>query len=98
MLCCSATVVPYFNKWLETFPTIGALAAADIETVNSNWKGLGYYRRANLLLNGAKKVVEDFNSRIPDDVETLEKEVPGVGRYTAGHLYRPSNSRSIKFC
>ncbi|KDQ21217.1 hypothetical protein BOTBODRAFT_149988 [Botryobasidium botryosum FD-172 SS1] len=79
-----ATVVPYYEKWLLKFPTISALAESDIETVNGAWKGLGYYRRAKMLFAAAKKVVQDFSGRIPDDVRTLEKDIPGVGRYTAG--------------
>lgn len=67
------------------FPTIRDLAAVeDIEEVNTLWKGLGYYRRASLLLKGAKKVVADFEGRIPSDVKVLERDVSAVGRYTAG--------------
>ncbi|KAG9009612.1 hypothetical protein FRB94_011875 [Tulasnella sp. JGI-2019a] len=80
-----ATVVPYYTAWLKRFPTIRDLAAVeDIEEVNALWKGLGYYRRASLLLKGAKKVVDDFEGRIPSDVKVLERDVSAVGRYTAG--------------
>ncbi|KAG8898958.1 hypothetical protein FRC00_002107, partial [Tulasnella sp. 408] len=79
------TVIPYYNAWLERFPTIKDLAdVTDIEEVNALWKGLGYYRRAKALLEASKKVVKDFDGRIPKDVAVMEKEVPGVGRYTAG--------------
>lgn len=54
------TVIPYYNKWMEAFPTIHALASADIEAVNQRWKGPGYYSRAARLLAAAKKVVHDF--------------------------------------
>lgn len=66
------------------FPTIRKLASVDIEEVNRLWKGLGYYRRASALLDAAKKIVDEYDVRIPEDVSLLEKEVPGVGRYTAG--------------
>ncbi|KAG8989199.1 Mitochondrial carrier protein ymc2 [Tulasnella sp. 427] len=79
------TVIPYYNAWLERFPTIKDLAAVtDIEEVNALWKGLGYYRRAKALLEAAKKVVKNYDGRIPKDVAVMEKDVPGVGRYTAG--------------
>jgi A/G-specific adenine glycosylase len=52
--------------------------------VNSFWKGLGYYSRASNLLKAAKKIVQDFDGLIPSDARVMEKEIPGVGRYTAG--------------
>lgn len=76
-----ATVIPYYNRWMEKFPTIYDLAKADIDAVNKLWKGLGYYSRASRLLAGAKKAVNKFNGRLPDDVKVLEKEIPGIGRY-----------------
>jgi A/G-specific adenine glycosylase len=80
----SATVIPYYNKWMETFPTVHALAAADIEAVNQRWKGLGYYSRAARLLAAAKKVVNELGGQFPSDAASMEKLLPGVGRYTAG--------------
>lgn len=79
-----ATVIPYYNRWLEKFPTIYDLAKADIDTVNNIWKGLGYYSRASRLLAGAKIAVEKFDGRLPDDAKLLEKEIPGIGRYRYG--------------
>ncbi|TFY51505.1 hypothetical protein EVJ58_g10530 [Rhodofomes roseus] len=55
------------------------LAASDIETVNGLWKGLGYYSRAARLLSGAKKVVEQFDGRLPDNAKDLETHIPGIG-------------------
>lgn len=69
---------------METFPTVHALAAADIEAVNQRWKGLGYYSRAARLLAAAKKVVHELDGQFPSDAATMEKHLPGVGRYTAG--------------
>ncbi|KAF9925991.1 hypothetical protein FBU30_004314 [Linnemannia zychae] len=80
------TVIPYFNTWMAKWPTIAALAAADIEEVNKVWTGLGYYSRASRLHAGAQKVVKEFNGVLPSDPVLLEKEVPGVGRYTAGAI------------
>ncbi|RUP45121.1 the catalytic domain and Interdomain connector of Muty [Jimgerdemannia flammicorona] len=55
-----------------------------IQTVNKLWTGLGYYSRAKRLWEGAQKVVQKFNGVLPEDAAALKKEVPGVGRYTAG--------------
>ncbi|KAH9835279.1 DNA glycosylase [Rhodofomes roseus] len=80
------TVIPYYNRWMAKFPTIMDLAASDIETVNGLWKGLGYYSRAARLLSGAKKVVEQFDGRLPDNAKDLETHIPGIGRYSAGAI------------
>ncbi|KAF8589109.1 DNA glycosylase [Ramaria rubella] len=81
-----ATVIPYYTRWMEKFPTIHDLAAADIDTVNGLWKGLGYYSRAARLLKGAQKVVVEYDGCLPADAKTLEKEIPGIGRYSAGAI------------
>lgn len=81
-----ATVIPYYNKWIAKFPTIRDLAASDIETVNSLWKGLGYYSRAARLLSAAQKVVKELHGRLPDNAKDMEAEIPGVGRYSAGAI------------
>lgn len=77
-----ATVIPYYLRFLERFPTPRQLAAADIEEVLRLWAGLGYYRRARQLHAAAKQIVECHQGIFPtslDDVLAL----PGVGRYTA---------------
>lgn len=79
------TVIPYFERWMKEFPTLQDLASADLERVNQLWSGLGYYRRAKYLLNGAKYVVETLGGLIPKDVQSLLK-IPGIGRYTAGAI------------
>ncbi|KAF9911934.1 hypothetical protein BX616_010457 [Lobosporangium transversale] len=81
-----ATVIPYYNTWMEKWPTIHDLAAADLEDVNKVWTGLGYYSRASRLHSGAQKVVKEFNGVLPRDPVVLEKEIPGIGRYTAGAI------------
>ncbi|KAG1860784.1 DNA glycosylase [Suillus subluteus] len=81
-----ATVIPYYNKWIAKFPTIRDLAASDIETVNSLWKGLGYYSRAARLLSGAQKAVKELHGRLPDNAKDMEAKIPGVGRYSAGAI------------
>ncbi|KAI0071266.1 DNA glycosylase [Panus rudis PR-1116 ss-1] len=81
-----ATVIPYYNRWMSKFPTIKDLADSDIDTVNSLWKGLGYYSRAARLLTGAQKVVRELGGRLPDNVKDMETKIPGVGRYSAGAI------------
>ena len=77
------TVQGYFDWFVKAFPTIHALAEADLDLVNRHWEGLGYYRRCALLHKAAKEIVVRFNGTFPrnyDDVRNL----PGIGRYTAG--------------
>jgi len=78
-------VLPYFVRFIERFPSVGALAAATAEEVTTLWSGLGYYRRARMLHEGARYVVAEFGGRIPSDVEAL-RSIPGIGRYTAGAI------------
>lgn len=71
---------------LSRFPTVRDLAASDIDTVNSLWKGLGYYSRAARLLSGAQKVVNELDGRLPDNAEDMQAKIPGIGRYSAGAI------------
>ncbi|KAG0261270.1 hypothetical protein BG011_001158 [Mortierella polycephala] len=80
------TVIPYYNIWMTKWPTIADLANADLEDVNKVWTGLGYYSRASRLHTGAQKVLKEFGGILPSDPAVLEKEVPGIGRYTAGAI------------
>eukprot|EP00544_Gedaniella_sp_CCMP2646_P007263 CAMPEP_0202486774 /NCGR_PEP_ID=MMETSP1361-20130828/5253_1 /ASSEMBLY_ACC=CAM_ASM_000849 /TAXON_ID=210615 /ORGANISM="Staurosira complex sp., Strain CCMP2646" /LENGTH=596 /DNA_ID=CAMNT_0049116003 /DNA_START=93 /DNA_END=1883 /DNA_ORIENTATION=+ len=75
-------VIPFYLKWIKRFPTVEHLANASEEDVNSHWAGLGFYRRARLLHNGAKKVVQEFDGQLPESVNGL-MEIDGIGRYTA---------------
>jgi A/G-specific adenine glycosylase len=77
------TVLPYFERWMQRFPTLAALAAADLQDVLAAWEGLGYYSRARNLQRAAQMVIQDFNGQIPSDPPALRR-LPGVGRYTAG--------------
>lgn len=74
-------VVPYFIRWMEQFPTIRSLASSSEATVMKAWEGLGYYRRARYLLQGARKVVEHFSGNLPNDPQSLAS-IPGLGKYT----------------
>ncbi|GAB3295199.1 A/G-specific adenine glycosylase [Pseudidiomarina andamanensis] len=79
------TVIPYFERWLQHFPTVVALAEASEDEVMTQWQGLGYYSRARNLHKAAKFVVNELNGQLPDNAEQL-REVPGVGPYTAGAI------------
>jgi A/G-specific adenine glycosylase len=79
------TVLPYFARWMERFPTIAALAQASQQEVLNLWEGLGYYSRARNLHKAAKIVVKDFNGQLPGSRTELES-LPGIGRYTAGAI------------
>ncbi len=78
-----ATVIPYYERFIVRFPTVAALASADIDEILALWSGLGYYRRARLLHAAARKIVADFQGQVPRSVDAL-MTLPGVGRYTAG--------------
>src|SRR5438067_8307873 len=75
-----STVVPYFLRFIEKFPTAHALAQADQQQVLRLWQGLGYYSRARHLHAAAKTMVRQFHGKVPDTVESL-LTLPGVGRY-----------------
>ena len=77
-----ATALPYYERWMHRFPSVEALAMANEEDVLSMWQGLGYYRRCQMLLAGAKKVAEQGFPMSRD--EWLA--VPGVGKYTAAAI------------
>jgi A/G-specific adenine glycosylase len=78
-----ATVIPYFHRFIERFPTLADLAAADEQEVLRLWQGLGYYSRARNLQAAARMVVNEYAGELPRERDELLK-LPGVGRYTAG--------------
>ncbi|CAA7027895.1 unnamed protein product [Microthlaspi erraticum] len=78
------TVMEYYKRWMHKWPTIYDLAQASLEEVNEMWAGLGYYRRARFLLEGAKMVVEGKDG-FPNQASSLMK-VKGIGEYTAGAI------------
>jgi A/G-specific adenine glycosylase len=79
------TVIPYFERWMKTFPTIKKLASATEQDVLNIWEGLGYYGRARNLYKAAKIVVEKHNSKLSPNLDEL-RSLPGIGRYTAGAI------------
>jgi len=79
------TVLPYYGKFLQRFPTVEALARAEVEEVLGAWSGLGYYKRARLLHQAARQIVENRGGLLPEDVKDLRK-LPGIGAYTAAAI------------
>ncbi|WP_106768954.1 A/G-specific adenine glycosylase [Paenibacillus faecalis] len=84
------TVIPYFNRFIEKFPTVEALADAPEEEVLKCWEGLGYYSRARNLQHAARQVKEQYGGVMPSGKEEVFG-LKGVGPYTAGAI------RSIAF-
>jgi A/G-specific adenine glycosylase len=80
-----ATVERYFGRFVQAFPDVAALAAADEQEVLRLWEGMGYYRRARQMRDAAKKLVVERDGQFPRTVEAL-RELPGIGRYTAGAI------------
>lgn len=80
-----ATVIPYFERWLEQFPSIEHLAQADTDQVLALWQGLGYYSRARNLQRAAQQICQEYQGRIPQAVDELQ-EIVGIGAYTAGAI------------
>ena len=78
-----STVIPYWERFLQRFPTVAALAAAPLPDVLAGWRGLGYYSRARNLHRAAQEVVERFGGTLPSTAAEL-RSLPGFGRYTAG--------------
>ena len=77
------TVIPYWNRFLERFPTAEALAAAELPEVLALWSGLGYYARARALHRAAQAISTEHGGKLPGTAEAL-RELPGFGPYTAG--------------
>jgi len=74
-------VLPYFHRFIETFPTVESLAKAPLSQVLKVWEGMGYYARARNLYKAAQRILQDHHARIPDTFEELSK-LPGIGPYT----------------
>lgn len=86
------TVKSYWAPFMRRFPDIASLAAADEQQVLAAWSGLGYYRRARLLHAGARHVHTTLAGRMPLAPDEL-REIPGIGRYTAGAIASIAHDR-----
>src|SRR5262245_60353722 len=79
------TALPYYERFIQEFPSVKHLARADEARVLILWSGLGYYRRARNLMAAARMIVEQHGAQIPSEYEVL-LELPGVGQYMAGAI------------
>ena len=84
------TVVPFYVRFMQRFPTVAALAAAPLDDVLAYWAGLGYYARARNLWQAARVVVAEHAGDVPDTFDALHA-LPGIGRSTAGAILAQSN-------
>jgi A/G-specific adenine glycosylase len=89
-----AAVVPYFERFLRAFPTLGDLAAAAEQDVLRLWEGLGYYRRARDLHRAARRLAAAGAATVPDDPEAV-RDLPGMGRYTLGAVLSQAYDRRL---
>ena len=79
------TVIPYYRRFIDSFPDMETLAAAPSESVLAHWQGLGYYSRVRNLQQGVREVVAHYGGKVPETRSEVEK-LPGVGSYTAGAI------------
>ncbi|TXK82678.1 A/G-specific adenine glycosylase [Paenibacillus sp. N3.4] len=79
------TVIPYFHRFVEQFPTVEALATAPEENVLKAWEGLGYYSRARNLQTAVREVHERYGGIVPQDKVEISS-LKGVGPYTSGAI------------
>ena len=79
------SVLPYYQKFLKSFPTVRHLAKAELSRVLKIWEGLGYYSRARNLHRASRIVLNHFHGRIPNNLKDL-LALPGIGRSTAGAI------------
>jgi len=80
-----ATVIPYFQRFMEPFPELPNLARAPLDQVLHHWSGLGYYARARNLHRAARQAMDHHGGELPDAMESLQA-LPGIGRSTAGAI------------
>ena len=79
------TVIPYYERFLQQFPTPKILAKAPIESVLKSWEGLGYYSRARHLHLAAQMITKEMQGRFPEELEDIRR-LPGVGPYMTGAI------------
>ncbi len=80
-----ATVAPYFDRFMDRFPNVKSLAAADLDEVLHLWSGLGYYARARNLHRAANVIHEKYDDTFPKEFAEVQS-LPGIGRSTAGAI------------
>ncbi|MDP6570206.1 MAG: A/G-specific adenine glycosylase [Candidatus Marinimicrobia bacterium] len=76
------TVIPYFQRWIQAFPTIKDVAQAPLDHILKQWEGLGYYSRARNFHKSCQIICEKFSGEIPNNIEAISS-LPGIGPYSA---------------
>ncbi|TWT94403.1 A/G-specific adenine glycosylase [Stieleria varia] len=89
-----ATVLPYYQRFMKSFPTVQSLAAADESELMKHWEGLGYYRRARSMHAAAKVIMEQYDGEFPLQFDQV-LALPGIGRYTAGAILSISSGQRL---
>jgi len=79
------TVIPYYQRFISSFPTVHALAAAELDAVLHHWSGLGYYARARNLHRAANVILSEHGGAFPDTLDEVTA-LPGIGPSTAGAI------------
>jgi len=79
------SVVAYYERWIQRFPSVETLASADGEDVLRAWEGLGYYSRARNLQRAAQQLVAEHGGHLPRSITAL-RALPGIGPYSAGAI------------
>ena len=79
------TVLPYYERWIKTIPSIEKLATTPEQKILKLWEGLGYYSRARNFKKAAQIIYKEMNGKLPKTVKGLQN-LPGIGRYTAGAI------------
>jgi A/G-specific adenine glycosylase len=79
------TVIPYYERFMQSFPDLATLANADLDRVLQHWSGLGYYARARNLHKAAQQIRDEHGGGFPEDCDAVVA-LPGIGRSTAGAI------------
>lgn len=88
------TVIPYYQRFMQRFPSVRSLANANLDTVLEYWAGLGYYARGRNLHKAACQIRDQFGGRFPSNFQTV-CELPGIGRSTAGAILALSKGQRL---
>lgn len=83
------TVIPYYQRFIESFPDLNTLASATLDHVLEHWSGLGYYSRARNLYQAACVITKEYGGQFPDSFEQV-MALPGIGQSTAGAILAQS--------
>ena len=79
------TVIPYFLRWMETFPQVASVTEAEESQLMKLWEGLGYYSRVRNIQKAARVIQEQYDGKFPEQFKDI-LALPGIGRYTAGAI------------